>query len=96
MVDYIISEYITREGIGKLEELAPIYKAKVNTPKKITAFNELCDKWHKIAPGTTLTFIHLQGYQREGSSLIRFLSGSMSILTTGQPGAVLAVGSNPC
>ena len=51
MVDYIISEYITREGIGKLEELAPIYKAKVNTPKKITAFNELCDKWHKIAPG---------------------------------------------
>ena len=51
MVDYIISEYITREGIGKLEELAPIYKAKVNTPKKIAAFNELCDKWHKIAPG---------------------------------------------
>ena len=51
MVDYIISDHVAGEGIGKLEELAPIYKTKVHDPKKIAAFNTLCDKWRRIAPG---------------------------------------------
>ncbi|WP_065218989.1 MULTISPECIES: TlpA family protein disulfide reductase [Butyricimonas] len=51
IVDCIISEYISRNGIHSLQELAPIYKAKVNDPKKLAAFNALCDKWRRIAPG---------------------------------------------
>lgn len=51
IIDAIISEYIERNGIDKLEELEPIHRTKVTDPKKKAAFEELCDKWRRIAPG---------------------------------------------
>lgn len=51
MVDAIISEYIRRNGIARLAELAPIYQAKVTNARKKNEFEELCNKWRRIAPG---------------------------------------------
>ncbi|MDE7373929.1 MAG: TlpA family protein disulfide reductase, partial [Odoribacter sp.] len=51
IVDAIISEYIERNGVDKLEELEPIYRTKVTEPKKKAAFEELCNKWRRITAG---------------------------------------------
>ncbi|MDE5610426.1 MAG: TlpA family protein disulfide reductase [Odoribacter sp.] len=51
IVDAIISEYIERNGVDKLEELEPIYRTKVTDSKKKAAFEELCNKWKRITAG---------------------------------------------
>lgn len=51
LVDNIASQYVGRSGVDHLDEIAPIYQAKVTTPGKKAAFEELCAKWQKFAKG---------------------------------------------
>ena len=50
-VDEFATEYIGRSGVDHLDEIAPIYNAKVTSADKKANFGELCNKWAKIAKG---------------------------------------------
>ena len=50
-VDDFASQYIGNSGVDHLDEIAPIYNAKVTSADKKAKFDELCAKWAKIAKG---------------------------------------------
>lgn len=50
-VDEFLTEYVSRSGVDHLDEIVAAYDAKVTSPKKKAAFDELCGLWAKIAKG---------------------------------------------
>lgn len=50
-VDEYVTAYVGRSGVDHLSEIAPVYHAKVTSADKKAKFQELCDKWAKIAKG---------------------------------------------
>ena len=51
LVDQYASEYVGRYGVDHLDEIAPIYNAKVTCPDKKAEFDKICNQWARIAKG---------------------------------------------
>ncbi|MEG1950654.1 MAG: TlpA disulfide reductase family protein [Odoribacter sp.] len=55
IIEFLINKtataYIGRSGVDHLDEIAPIFNAKVTNIDMKTKFDELCAKWAKIAKG---------------------------------------------
>ncbi|MEG0797138.1 MAG: redoxin family protein, partial [Odoribacter sp.] len=51
LVDKFVTQYVGDNGTDHLDEIAPIYNAKVTCPEKKAKFDELCSQWIKITPG---------------------------------------------
>lgn len=51
LTDRVASTYVGNAGVDHLDEIAPVYDAKVFSPEKKAAFAELCAKWQKVAKG---------------------------------------------
>lgn len=51
LVDKLIFGFIKINGAADLQEVAPVYNAKVTDPKAKANFNTLLESWAKIAPG---------------------------------------------
>lgn len=50
-VDKFVSGYVGNAGVDNLDEILPVYNAKVTAADKKAKFDELCGKWAKIAKG---------------------------------------------
>lgn len=51
LVDKFATAYVSRSGVDDLDEISPVYNAKVISPGQKAEFEELCAEWAKVAKG---------------------------------------------
>ena len=72
LVDRFVSGYVSSNGVDQLEQLAPIYNAKVTDPELKAEFEKICEKWAKVAkgqPSPTFKYLDIDGKEVSLSDL---------------------------